>query len=84
MAGFEEGVYFREELHSDFMKFAFEQRNRFEESKRPLEMPIEPQKNAEGEDFEGNEQIGTMGGRMWPWLSINSLVCTCIRLKLYL
>ena len=33
-SGREESAYFREEVKADFMKFAFENKNKFEESKR--------------------------------------------------
>ena len=32
------------------MKFAYEQRNNIEESKRPLDPPIEPKKEGEDDD----------------------------------
>ena len=39
---FEESNYFREEIQADFMKFAFQNKHAFEESKRP-EMLTEAQ-----------------------------------------
>ena len=53
MAVFEqEGQYLNEVIITDFMKFAFETRNEIGESKRPLEMPIDPSKK--GEEGNGN------------------------------
>ena len=54
LAKFEEGEYRRgqeeQKLQYDFMKFAYDRRNNFEESKRPLDPPIEPKKEGEDDD----------------------------------
>ena len=47
----EDSIYFREELYSDFMKFAFEKRNLCEESKRPVDEQVENEVEGQGDDI---------------------------------
>lgn len=61
LADFEEERYSREKeeqkLQFDFMKFAYERRNNVEESKRPLDPPIDYKKDREDDDERAEMKI---------------------------